>query len=245
MAWRLAFEIPMNECTLTTHNNGQAPDSLNYLLPLPRIDIPPRAHPHPLTTSPPLPTQKSRQNILVHQILLFPPLHTCHTPHILLLILRQNQIISPTPLASPGLRAFPLLTRTAGAGFGDRVHIASIVPLHVRFQVQLELPLLVRRARDPRKRWLSASRAELFGHVLGGVEAGMASEDELLDLCYALASFGGDEVEVDLEEDVLHCEVACHGGYLEGASFGSGAVVGGVIFGLVLFDVGRGDPAFI
>ena len=217
-----------------------------YLLPFPGIDTPPRPHPHPLITSLPLPIQNPRQDVLIHQILLLPPLPPRHTPHILLLILRQDQLIPPPALPTTTLTALPLLTRAARPRLRNTIHIPAIIPLHVRFQMQLELPLLIRRARHARKSRLSASGTELFGHVFGGVEAGVAAEDELLDLGDALAGAGRDEVEVDLEENVLEGEVAGHGGDLQSTSFCfSDIIIRGFILGLVLLHVGGRDPAFV
>ena len=57
-----------------------------------------------------------------------------------------------------------------------------------------------------KERGLSTAGTELFAHVFGDIETGVAAEDPGFELFYALQVWG-EEVEIHAEEDVLHGEI--------------------------------------
>ena len=165
---------------------------------------------------PSLSREYRRQNILIHQISLLGPLSTSHLPYVLLLILRQNQVIPPSTFPSATMfGSLPLLICCPSCSFGYAIDISLVVPLHILLQMQLNLALVVRRATHPRQRRLSASRTKLLGHIFRRRETGVTPQNELLYLRDSLACPRGEEVEVHLQEDVLHRKVAGHGCDLE------------------------------
>jgi hypothetical protein len=87
--------------------------------------------------------------------------------------------------------------------------------LHILLQVQIHLAFVVCCAAHSCKRGFAAARAKLLVHLFGSQETGVTPQDELLDLRYSLAGLRREQVEVHLEEDVLHGKVAGHGGNLK------------------------------
>lgn len=125
---------------------------------------------------------------MVHEILLFRPLHRRHCPDILFLVFGQNQIVAPAALSSTLSRAFPFLIRTAAGWLRYGENISPVVPLHIRLEMQFDLAFVVSRAAYSCQGGFSASRTELLAHVLRCRKAAVAPEDELLDLRDPLAS---------------------------------------------------------
>lgn len=99
--------------------------------------------------------------------------------------------------------------------FRNTITIPPIIPLHIFLQMQRKLPLGIRRARDARERRLAAAGTELFSQVFGDLEAGVTAENVGFDVLDAREG-GGEEVEVDLEDDVLHGEIRGEDCDLEG-----------------------------
>lgn len=127
--------------------------------------------------------------------------------------------------------------------FRHRITIPPIIPLHIPLQMQRKLSLGIRRAGDARERRLAAAGTELFRQVFGDVEAGVAAENVGFDVLDAREG-RGEEVEVDLEDDVLHGEIGGEDCDLEGFGGGwgySGGTAG--VFCLFSFEVGGCDPA--
>jgi len=168
------------------------------MLSLSRIDISTRPNSHVPGRLTSVPCENAGERVLIHEILFLRPLHRGHGPDVLFLIFGQYQVIAPAPLSSSLSWAFPFLVGTATGGFGDRVDVAFVVPLHVRLEVQFDLALVVCRATDSSQRRPSATRAKLFGHVLGRREAGVAPQDELFHLGDSLAGLGRQKVQIHL-----------------------------------------------
>ena len=76
--------------------------------------------------------------------------------------------------------------------------------------MQLELAICGSRARDTGESRLAAPWTELLGHFFGREEACMTAEDIGAQSLNALAG-RGEEVEVHLEEHILHGEVGGYG----------------------------------
>lgn len=170
-------------------------------LPLPRVDISASSHTNS-TVIVPLSGQDAREVVLIHEVVLLA--HSaallCGGSNILLLVFRQDQFRSPATLTTTSL---PLSIGGAVYGLRNTETIAAVVPLHVLFQVHLELSIRVCRAGDTSERVLAAAGTKLLVHVLGGEETGMAALDERLQMADSLQSGSGEQVQVHLQQHVL------------------------------------------
>lgn len=131
--------------------------------------------------------KNTRKIILIHEITLAALatiLLRCGS-HILLLILGEDELCAPATFAAAAL---PLPVGTACHRLGDAIHIAPVVPLHVLLQVHRKLAVCGGGARHTSQSVLATARAELFVHVLGGEETGVAALDECLQMLHSLES---------------------------------------------------------
>lgn len=165
-------------------------------LPLPRVDIPASSHTDP-TVLVPLSRQDAWEVVLVHEVVLLAhsAVLLCGGSNILLLVFRQNQFRSPATLTTTTL---PLSVRSAVDGLGDTETVSAVVPLHVLFQVHLELSIRVSRAGYAGERVFAAAGTKLLVHVFGGEETGMAPLDERLQMANSLQGGSGEQVQVHL-----------------------------------------------
>lgn len=153
------------------------------------LPLPPRVHGSSCTNldlaacSRPVTRQKSRQEILIHQILLpLPPL-VIQCLGVLLLVLSQDQVPAPAILATNILGQSSI--GTAVDRLGHAKHVSAVIPLKVLLEVNLEVAMLVRRAARPREGGLAALGAELLIHILCDVEAAVAPQNPRLEICDA------------------------------------------------------------
>lgn len=144
-----------------------------------------------------LASQDTREVVLVHEVTLpalSPLLFGCGA-NVLLLVLGEDELGTPTSLTTATL---PLSVGTSVNGLRDTEDIASVVPLHVLLQVQLELTIGSSCARNTSQGVLAATRAELLAHVLGGQETAVAAQDECSKVLDALQSRCRQQVQVHL-----------------------------------------------
>lgn len=114
---------------LHCHNSSYLP------LPPPSINIPPRPQPNPASTRT-FPPPKLKKTILTS--LLHPPFRSLLLPNstdIFLLVLRQQQLIAPSALATPLLPSI----RRSRRRLRYREPRPTVIPLHIRLQVDFEL----------------------------------------------------------------------------------------------------------
>lgn len=129
----------------------------------------------------PLPRNKVRQIILIHEVPLPLPPVIVDLARVLALVLSKNKVFPPVALAA-ALNARHLAVGGAVHGLGDAVHVAPLVVLEVALQVQLHLARAVGAAARPRQRRLPALGAELLVHLPRHVEAPVAAQDPGLEL---------------------------------------------------------------
>lgn len=113
---------------------------MGCLPPLLRVDIATSSDLDPPIALGPRPAEDTRQIILVHQVAVPRALFLLYFPGILLLVLGEDELLTPTILATT-LDAGILAARRAVCGFGDAENIAAVVVLEVLLQVKLEVPL--------------------------------------------------------------------------------------------------------
>jgi hypothetical protein len=176
-------------------------------LSLSRVDAATTADLHP-AASPVVAssTQDAGQVILIHQVPLLPSLFFHMMSGVLLLIFGKNEIITPVSLTST-------LDSSIGASvhrLGDAEAVAAGVPLHVFLQVQLELAVGGRAASHPCECGTTTSGAELLAHLFCCAEAGVAAQDVRLEVLHTLHG-RREQVEVNLQEHVLHGEISRQG----------------------------------
>ncbi|PNY27838.1 Uncharacterized protein TCAP_02229 [Tolypocladium capitatum] len=206
-----------------------------------RIHGPAGAHADPPAGVCPVAGEDARQAVLVHEVLLPRPALLLLRLEVLLLVLGEDQVPAPAALAAAHVLWQPAVG-AAVDGLGHAVDVAAVVPLVVALEVDPEVAVLVGGAAGARERGLAARGAELLGHVLCDLEAAMAAQHPVLEVGDA-GERGGDEVEVHAQGDVFHGVVGGEDGHLERLLRGLGGGGGAGVPGLVLFDVGRGDPA--
>src|SRR3954463_8281233 len=122
---------------MQSHHQSSFRDFTRELLPLPRIDTPPGPNLYSSTAFP-LARQNPRQRVLIHQILPSLPLLAVLGFQVLLLILRQDQIVSPSAPTPSTFRPLPFLVRRARRGLRDAIDVSAVVPLEVLFQMQFD-----------------------------------------------------------------------------------------------------------
>lgn len=127
----------------------------------------------------------------------------CCAPHILLLILGEDELCSPSTLAST---TFPFSAGAAGNRFRDAKPVATVIPLHVFLEVHCELSVGVCGAGNAREGIFPAARTELLVHVFGGEETGMAAHNEGLEVTDSLQRSSRKQIQVHLQENVLALE---------------------------------------
>lgn len=171
-------------------------------LPFLRIHIPTSTYFHPASLLVSFTRQNPRQIILVHKISLFAlsASQVCCAPHILLLILGEDELCSPSTLAST---TFPFSVGAAGDRFRDTEPVATVIPLHVFLEMHCELSVGVCGAGNAREGIFPAARTELLVHVFGSEETGMAAHDEGLEVADSLQRSGRKQIQVHLEKNVL------------------------------------------
>ncbi|KAL6876280.1 hypothetical protein HDV57DRAFT_510598 [Trichoderma longibrachiatum] len=213
-----------------------------------RLPLPPGVY-RPSRTDLDLPTtarsmtgQKTRQIIVIHQVLLpLSPL-LIQRLDVLLLVLSEDQVSAPTILAAHMLGQSSI--RTAVNRLRHAKDVSAVVPLEVLLQMDLEVSVLIRRAARPGERGLAALGTELLVHVLGDVEAAVAPQHPRLQVCDARQR-RRDKVEVDAQGDVLHGVIRRQNGSLQDLGGSVGACAGRAVFGLLLLEVGGSDPALV
>ncbi|KND91840.1 hypothetical protein TOPH_03303 [Tolypocladium ophioglossoides CBS 100239] len=206
-----------------------------------RIHSAASAHADPPSGICPIAREDARQPVLVHQVLLPCPALLVRHLEVLLLVLGEDQVPAPATLATAHVLGQPTIS-AAVHGLGHAVDVAAVVPLVVALEVDPEVAVLVGSAASARERRLAARRAELLAHVLCDLEAAVAAQHPVLEVGNA-GERGGDEVEVHAQRDVFHGVVGGEDGGLERLLRGLGGNCSAGVLGLVLFDVGRGDPA--
>src|ERR1700733_2463491 len=110
--------------------------------------------------------------------------------------------------------ALPLLVRSPADRLRYRKDIASVIPLHICFQVQLDLSLVVCSTTYTSECRFTATRTELFVHVFGGEEAAMTPQNCLFQMCNPFAGGRREQVQVNLKQDILHGKIPRHCCYL-------------------------------
>src|SRR6478735_5694900 len=110
---------------------------------------------------------------MIHDILL--PLTSLFLsrPRKLLLILRQNEIISPAILSARVL--WKTTIRRPVNRLGNTVDISTVIPLKVLLEMDLEVAMLIGRAAYSVESRLAARGTELLVHLFCDLEAAVAA----------------------------------------------------------------------